>query len=802
MTALRLARAVTGRDKIALFEGCYHGTFDGVLVRGDQTPDGKLRAVPMAPGVPAHMIENVLLLKYNSPESIEILKAHAHELAAVLIEPPRSRRPDVQPKEFLHELRRLTSASGAALIFDEVVTGFRFHPGGAQAMFDVQADLVAYGKAVGGGLPVAVIAGRAPFMDAVDGGMWNYGDASFPEVDVTYFTGTYFKHPLIMPALWATLNYIKERGLRLQEELDAKTTHVVAAISAYLEQAGMPVRVARLGSLFRFLYSSELKYMDLFYYHLLEKGIYLSETRNCFLSTAHTDEDLEQIIRIVRESFEAMREGGFLPGVAPTIAVAANDGSDAPRGLLRVPLTESQKQVWTLAQLSDEGARAYNQSTTLSLRGPLNVPAMRTAFQEVVNRHEALRATFSPDGDYQEIATSARINIPLIEFSHLEGSERESQVIEWLGEESQQAFDLVNGPLLKAFILKLEDDEHIFVLTTHHIISDGWSFGSLLGELKELYAAHCQGTPSRLQQPRRFSDYARLQAEKQQSADMALAEKYWLEQFAGVNPVLELPTDRPRSAVQSFNGAQQRLVMEPGLGAELNRLSTEQNCTLFMLLLGGFKVLLRHLTGQNDLVVGVPSAGQISPESGYLIGYCVNLLPLRSRMTNEQTFTQYLASLKDVLADAYDYQDYPYSKLLKKLNLTRAPGRSPLVEAVFNLDRSGPRPDFFGLEVEVAGNHNHSSKFDVTFDVTETETGLVLDCEYNTDLFDRLTTRVWMEHYETILHTIAHQPDITLDELGETLRSAERQQQDTQRLELKATRMKKISSIRRKVVHG
>jgi glutamate-1-semialdehyde aminotransferase/acyl carrier protein len=832
MTALRLARAVTGRTKIALFEGCYHGTFDGVLVRGDLTPDGHLRALPLAPGVPQHMIENILMLKYDSQESLEILKAHAHELAAVLIEPPRSRRPDVQPKAFLQELRKITREAGAALIFDEVVTGFRFHPGGAQALFDVQADLVTYGKAVGGGLPVAVIAGRAEYMDAVDGGQWHYGDASYPAADVTYFTGTYFKHPMIMPALWSSLNHIKERGLRLQEELDAKTTYIVNELAAYLEKTQTPMRMARLGSLFRFLYPGDLKYIDLFYYHLLEKGIYLSETRNCFLSTAHTDEDLEQIIRIVKESVEEMRAGGFLPGVtssaaadsansnssarkssdvstylpsehrepgASAISSAANAGSDANQNV-QVPLTESQKQLWTLAHLSDEGARAYNQSVTLLLHGPLNLSAMRSALQQIVDRHEILRTTFNADGDYQQIAPSLGINLPLIDFAHLELPERQSQLGEWLAEEAQQTFDFVHGPLLKAFMLELEEQEHVLVITTHHIISDGWSFGALLGELKELYGAECKGEPSQLRRPRRFSEYARLKAEEQQGREMDQDEIYWLAQFASAVPVLELPNDHARLPVRTFSGAQQRLIMQASLKDDLKQLSARQNCTLFMLLFGAFNLLLHHLTGQNDLVVGIPSAGQTSTDAGYLIGYCVNLLPLRSRLGGDMAFTEYLASLKDTMADAYDHQDYPYSKLLKKLNLSHAPGRSPLVEAVFNLDRSGPDPSFYGLQVEVAGNHNHASKFDVTFDVTETETGLVLDCEYNTDLFDRHTTRLWMEHYESILRAIAERPAIRLDEMRALLQAAERQQQDTQVRELREAQVKKLSSSKRQVV--
>jgi glutamate-1-semialdehyde aminotransferase/acyl carrier protein len=204
MAALRLARTVTGRTGVALFSGSYHGTFDGILVRaGDAAEDGRTRSIPMAPGIPEHMIENVMVLDYGSPESLRILKEHMHELAAVLVEPSQSRQPDVQPKAFLHELRRMTSEANTALIFDEVITGFRLHPGGAQALFDVQADLVTYGKAVGAGVPIGLLAGKASYMSTIDGGLWNYGDNSYPQVETTFFAGTYFKHPLVMAAAWA-----------------------------------------------------------------------------------------------------------------------------------------------------------------------------------------------------------------------------------------------------------------------------------------------------------------------------------------------------------------------------------------------------------------------------------------------------------------------------------------------------------------------------------------------------------------------------------------------------------------------
>ena len=309
MTALRLARTATGRTKIALFSGSYHGHFDGVLATA-QTVDGNLRSVPLAPGIAQNIVEDVLVLDYGNPQSLEVLQAHAHELAAVLVEPVQSRRPDLQPKAFLQQLRQLTATAGIALIFDEIITGFRIHPGGAQAWFDIEADLVTYGKVIGGGLSIGVIAGKAIYMNGIDGGLWNYGDASSPSAETTFFAGTYNKHPLTMATARAVLKHLKEHSPAIQQELNQRTSQLAETLNTYFKTEDVPIQIVHFGSLFRFDFTRNL---DLLFYHLLEKGVYIWEGRSCFLSTAHTDEDIEYVIRAVKESVEELQIGGFLP---------------------------------------------------------------------------------------------------------------------------------------------------------------------------------------------------------------------------------------------------------------------------------------------------------------------------------------------------------------------------------------------------------------------------------------------------------------------------------------------------------
>ncbi|HKV08227.1 MAG TPA: aminotransferase class III-fold pyridoxal phosphate-dependent enzyme, partial [Thermoanaerobaculia bacterium] len=309
MTALRLARAKTGKTKIVMFAGSYHGHSDGTLAQ-TQEVDGELRSFPVAPGIPPKVAEEVLVLDYGSPRALEVIRERRHELAAVIVEPIQSRRPDLQPREFLHELRRITAESGVALIFDEMICGFRLHLGGAQAYFGVRADLATYGKIVGGGLPIGVVAGSAEYMDGIDGGMWRYGDDSRPERETTFFGGTFCQHPLAMAAALRTLQYLKDQGPGLQERLNARTAAFTARLNRFFEGDHVPIRAVSAHSLFRFNFSANA---DLLFYHLVDKGVYVWEWRNCFLSTAHTDEDLDFVVKAIEESVAELRRGGFLP---------------------------------------------------------------------------------------------------------------------------------------------------------------------------------------------------------------------------------------------------------------------------------------------------------------------------------------------------------------------------------------------------------------------------------------------------------------------------------------------------------
>ncbi|SFS17045.1 amino acid adenylation domain-containing protein [Dyella sp. OK004] len=309
MGTVRIARTVTGRDTLVIFTGSYHGIFDEVIVRGTK----KLHSVPAAPGILRNTSENVLVLDYGTPESLAIIRERAHTIAAVLVEPVQSRRPDFQPREFLKELRAITSDAGALLIFDEVVTGFRSHPRGAQQVLGIDADLASYGKVVGGGFPIGVIAGKRKYMDALDGGGWQYGDASIPTVGVTYFAGTFVRHPLALAAAHAVLTHLKANGSALQERLNARTGAFIDGLNAFCASVGAPIKLVHFASVWKVGFTEDHPLQELLFAMMRSRGIHVLDNFPCFFTTAHSEQDFAAITNAFRESVLELQEAEFLP---------------------------------------------------------------------------------------------------------------------------------------------------------------------------------------------------------------------------------------------------------------------------------------------------------------------------------------------------------------------------------------------------------------------------------------------------------------------------------------------------------
>ncbi|MBV8436658.1 MAG: amino acid adenylation domain-containing protein [Silvibacterium sp.] len=753
MGAMRLARTVTGRNLVVLFTGDYHGSFDEVLVKAV----GNRRSMPVAPGIPRESVANILVLDYGTPESLEVIRQRADEIAAVLVEPVQSRHPELRPAEFLREVRKITEQSGSCLIFDEVVTGFRTHAGGMQAVYGIRADLATYGKVVAGGLPVGVIAGSPAYMDALDGGQWQYGDDSFPQVGVTFYAGTFMRHPLALAAVRASLEHIKESGPALQTDLAAKTASLVADLNAMFREFSYPTTIETFSSWFFMSAPTEPKLARLLYYHLREKGIHIQEGFPCFLTTAHTDGDLDFVRDAFRSSLKEMVAGQAI-GHADDLTRAAVPEKAEPAAAPEqhidrdIAITEPQREILFGTQLGDEANCSFNEGTSLRLNGQLDEAAFVRSLEQIVARHEALRAVIRVDGDTVHI--SAEIPLPLEreDLSELGPDSRDARLKELVHAQASTPFDLQHGPLFRTRLVKFSPTEHVFIFTAHHIIFDGWSTNVLYSELAELYNSAVAQKPESLPAPLAFSKYAADENARHASEENSAVEAYWLNEFSTLPSVLQLPTDRPRPAMRGNAGATRRFVFPPEFLKAVRKAGAKQGSTLFATLLAGFSQLIHRLSQQEDVVIGIPMAGQSLLENGgSLVGHCVNFLPIRSRFDATQPLADYFKQARKKLLDAQDHQSYTYGTLLRKLKIERDSSRLPLVEVQFNVETVGAGLKFDGLSVDLAANGKTHVNMDLFFNFIDRGNELWLDVDYNTGLFDEATIERWHGHLEAIL---------------------------------------------------
>ncbi|MBF6618108.1 MAG: aminotransferase class III-fold pyridoxal phosphate-dependent enzyme [Candidimonas sp.] len=743
MTALRLARHATGRQRIAMFSGSYHGHFDGTLAQvgaGGAT-------VALAGGTPPGMVGDVLVLDYGDEAgALEILAREVHTLAAVIVEPVQGRRPDRQPRAFLQQLRTLTRESGTALIFDEVLLGFRVAQGGAQGWAGVRADLVTYGKIVGGGLPIGIVAGEARYLDALDGGAWSFDGNDPPRDERTFFAGTFNKNPLTMATAQAVLSHLEAAGPGLQESLNQRTALFAARLNDVLQALEAGISVHNFSSLFRFVGGS-----DLFYNHLIQHGVYVWEGRTCFLSTAHTDEDLDQIEDAVRQSVCSMQKAGMLATGARAGQAAAQPA--AQTGPERVPTTPGQQALRLLAAFSPETSAAYNQSLIFDFTGDLDVAALVASLADLVDRHEALRSTFPEDGSSQLIHSALVPDVSVIDFD----PEHDGPEQAWLDRMVLAPLDLEQGPLVRACVVRHGPQRFRLVVVMPHVVTDGWSMQVMALEMAEMYSARIEQRPAVLEPPvpyRRYIDHCR------QRASLPELAAYWQDLYANVPAPLALPLDRPRPALQTFAGARaSRDRLPAGLLQRLEAQGRRNGCSLFSICLAAYGRLLSRLSGQDETVVAIFSAGQPELAAPTLVGYCVGVLPLRLATGSNIDNAELIHDTQRAVSAAMAHRDYPYARLLKDLKLRRDPSRPPLALVSFNLDRMSAAPQFAGLTTAVDANTHGAVRWDLNWNMQIDDRGLRIDAHYNRDLFDAVRAEGWLDQYVSILEEFVDGPD-------------------------------------------
>jgi amino acid adenylation domain-containing protein len=434
-----------------------------------------------------------------------------------------------------------------------------------------------------------------------------------------------------------------------------------------------------------------------------------------------------------------------------------------------VPLSFAQQRLWFLHQLQPDSC-AYNLLNAMRLQGALNLDALRKAFDVLVDRHEVLRTTFMlADGGFpvQVIGASRSLDLTLLDLSGCPDSKREDELQRLMRETTERPFDLAHDLMLRPTLVKLGPAEHVLLLVKHHISSDGWSSGILRRELATFYEAFLTGKSDPLPDlPIQYADYAVWQREHFQGAVLETLLSYWKQQLDGTPAVLELPTDRPRPAAQTFRGAQQNLVLPLALSESLKELSLRERATLFMTLLAAFKVLLYRYSRQDDIVVGSPIAGRNRAEVEGLIGFFVNTLVLRTDLSGNPSFRELLKRVRNVAMEAYAHQDLPFEKLVKELQPERDLSRNPLFQVMFQL-QNAPRQilELPGLTVSPLEFQSGSTRFDLEVRFWDGPAGIISSFMYNTDLFEQSTIARMQGHFQTLVEGIAADPDRRLSEL-------------------------------------
>ncbi len=442
------------------------------------------------------------------------------------------------------------------------------------------------------------------------------------------------------------------------------------------------------------------------------------------------------------------------------------------------PLSFAQQRLWFLEQL-EPGNVAYNIPLAVRLRGRLDVNALRASLQEIVRRHEALRTRFTRVGDQpaQVITPELSLAVTVDDLRDLPEAEREPEARRRVLADAQQPFDLTRAPLLRVRLLRLDDEDHVLLLTVHHIVFDGWSSAVFSRELIALYEAYSNGQPSPLQElDFQYADYALWQRNWLQGEAIERQLAYWRRQLAGSSGILELPADRVRPAVQSFRGSYLSLELGLPLTDALHALSQRSGASLFMTLLAAFQTLLHRYSRQDDLNVGTPIAGRNRSELEGLIGLFVNTLVLRADLSGDPTFRELLGRTREAALGAYAHQDVPFEKLVDTLQLPRDQSRNPLFQVMFvlqNIPWDGARTA--GVEAKPFEFDVGTAKFDLTLAMQEGPTGLKAWWEYNVDLFDATTIERMAAHFRTLLEGIVADPDRPLSALP-VLTASERRQ--------------------------
>ncbi|GAB3784611.1 hypothetical protein GCM10028818_44610 [Spirosoma horti] len=454
----------------------------------------------------------------------------------------------------------------------------------------------------------------------------------------------------------------------------------------------------------------------------------------------------------------------------PDINTSDFDPFAGPEIVRVAPATEPQLEIWIASLLGGENAsRSYNLSNSLRLEGNINRLAMEQAIQALVHRHDALRLVFSANGEHLFILRDVKTSIAYQDISAAAPDKQAQLITHYLTLDARRVVNLAEGPFLKVGLFKLAERVHHLVLTSHHIIRDGWSMGIMLQDLSALYTSYAQGLTPNLPAAPSFAQYAEEQLDFAQTDTYRATEKFWVDIYKNSIPSFDLPTDYPRPAVHTFESKRLDYPMDSELVTAVKKMGLKAGCSFVTTMLAAFEVLLHRLSGQEDIVVGLPTAGQSATGNKRLVGHCVNLLPIRSQLDSNLRFSDFLKVCKSTVLDAHEHQRLTFSHLLRKLNVTRDLSRTPFVSAVFNVDLGmNDGVDFHGLTHQLISHPKEYENFELFFNASGSESALTLEWAYNTNLYKAETIDRMMTDFDNLLRTVVATPSILISDIAFT----------------------------------
>jgi len=683
MATVRLLRAKTKKTKIVKFQGSFHGTSDTILATGDENG-----SYPTSLGVTFGSVEDIIEFQYGSPKIFDYLKTHSDQIAGVLAEPVQSRRTDYHPKEFLQELRKVTKDLGIALVFDEMITGFRCARGGAGELFDIKADISIFGKVLGGTMPIGLIAGDAKYLDLFDGGDWEYGDESYPAVDMMTFGGTFCKHPMTLSASLATLKVLEDNP-NIQEEVNQKTDYLAKTLNSFFQQNKFPIKLNNFGSLFRFDFYGEYATalhpieIDLFFYLLLYKGIFTWEKRVCFLSASHTQSDLDTIIEKVKEALFELKKNGFFTKTTPKDTQEKCEESfefTIDKTDINQPfrLNDIQQAYWMgRGDVSDMGNVATHGFIELQSKN-LDVVKFQDAWQKVIQRHDMLRVVIDSEG-YQQILKEVEFTLPVIDCASMQENELEEFLDKERRYHSHKVLEVTKAPILDVRVYQLPKNIQKVFLYIDMLVCDATSIPILAQDLEFYYNNKDKElAPLALS----FRDYVLYEKSFEKSLEYEKALSYWKNRVHTLPLAPQLPHDKNQSEIEKVKNVRFEKYLDETQWNALKEYAKKARTTPNVLLMALFSKVLALYAKEPKFTLNLTLFNRVNvhPDIEKVVGDFTSLTLLEIDADPKIDFEQLCGAIQEQLFDDLDNRMVSAVRVLREL---REAGRELLMPVVF-----------------------------------------------------------------------------------------------------------------------